>query len=102
MYAIVETGGKQYRVTAGDQFNVEKLPGEVGSEVMLDRVLFLGGEETKIGNPYVAGAKVKTVIVEQDKARKILVFRYKPKKNIRKRFGHRQPYTRLRVVAIDG
>ena len=102
MYAIVETGGKQYRVTAGDQFNVEKLPGEVGSEVVLDRVLFIGGDEVKIGNPYVEGAKVKTVIVEQDKARKILVFHYKPKKNIRKRQGHRQPYTRLRVVEIEG
>ena len=102
MYAIVETGGKQYRVAADDLFNVEKLPGEVGAEVVLDHVLLIGGEETKIGNPYVEGAKVKTVIVEQDKARKILVFHYKPKKNIRKRFGHRQPYTRLRVVAIEG
>lgn len=101
MYAIVETGGKQYRVQVGDQFNVEKLPGEVGSEVVLDRVLLLGGEETKVGAPYVAGAKVKAVIVQQDKARKILVFRYKPKKNIRKRYGHRQPFTRLQVVAIE-
>ena len=101
MYAIVETGGKQYRVQVGDQFNVEKLPGEVGSEVVLDQVLLIGGEETKVGTPYVAGAKVKTVIVQQDKARKILVFRYKPKKNIRKRYGHRQPFTRLQVVAIE-
>jgi len=101
MYAIVETGGKQYRVQAGDQFNVEKLPGEVGSEVVLDRVLLIGGEETKVGTPYVEGARVKTVIVQQDKARKIFVFRYKPKKNIRKRYGHRQPFTRLQVIAIE-
>jgi large subunit ribosomal protein L21 len=102
MYAIVETGGKQYRVAANDLIKVEKLPGEVGAEVELDRVLLIGGAETKIGHPYLEGAKVKTVIVEQDKARKILVFHYKPKKNIRKRFGHRQPYTRLRVIAIEG
>ncbi|HBG16774.1 MAG TPA: 50S ribosomal protein L21 [Firmicutes bacterium] len=102
MYAIVETGGKQYRVSTGDQFNVEKLPGEVGTQVILDRVLLIGGEELKVGNPLVEGAKVKAEIIEQDKARKILVFRYKAKKNIRKRLGHRQPYTRLRVLAIEG
>ncbi|NLC53039.1 MAG: 50S ribosomal protein L21 [Firmicutes bacterium] len=102
MYAIVETGGKQYRVQVGDEFNVEKLPGDVGSEVELDRVLLIGGEETKVGTPYLEGAKVKASIVQQDKARKILVFRYKAKKNIRKRYGHRQPFTRLRVVAIEG
>jgi large subunit ribosomal protein L21 len=102
MYAIVETGGKQYRVQAGDEFNVEKIPGDVGSEVVLDRVLLIGGDETKVGTPYLEGAKVKAQIVEQDKARKILVFRYRAKKNIRKRYGHRQPYTRLRVVAIEG
>ena len=73
MYAIVETGGKQYRVQAGDEFNVEKLPGDVGSEVVLDRVLLIGGDETKVGTPYLEGAKVKAQIVEQDKARKILV-----------------------------
>ncbi|NLW55418.1 MAG: 50S ribosomal protein L21 [Firmicutes bacterium] len=101
MYAIVETGGKQYRVAVGDQFNVEKIPGEVGTQVELDRVLLIGGEEIKIGNPLVEGAKVKAEIIKQDKARKILVFHYKPKKNIRKRKGHRQPYTRLRVLAIE-
>ncbi len=101
MYAIVETGGKQYRVAVGDELNVEKIPGEVGTEVELDRVLLIGGEEIKIGNPLVEGAKVKAEIVKQDKARKIMIFRYKPKKNIRKRKGHRQPFTRLRVLAIE-
>lgn len=101
MYAIVETGGKQYRVTVGDQFNVEKLPGEVGTQIELDRVLLIGGEDTKVGNPLVEGAKITAEIIKQDKARKILVFHYKPKKNIRKKSGHRQPYTRLRVVAIQ-
>ena len=101
MYAIVETGGKQYRVAVGDEFNVEKLPGEVGSKLELDRVLLIGGKEIKIGNPLVEGAKVKAEIIKQDKARKVLIIRYKPKKNLRKRKGHRQPFTRLRVLAIE-
>jgi large subunit ribosomal protein L21 len=102
MYAIVETGGKQYRVAPGDQIKVEKLPGEVGTQLELDRVLLIGGEETKVGTPLVEGAKVKAEIVAQDKDRKVIVFRYTPKKNFRKRKGHRQPYTCLRVLDIEG
>ncbi|HHU51881.1 MAG TPA: 50S ribosomal protein L21 [Firmicutes bacterium] len=102
MYAIVETGGKQYKVAPGDVIKVEKLPQEVGQEVTLDQVLLVSGEEgVRVGAPVVEGAVVKARVLQQDKDRKILVFRYKAKKNIRKRFGHRQPFTKLQIVAIE-
>jgi large subunit ribosomal protein L21 len=81
---------------------VEKLPQEVGQEVTLDQVLLVSGEEgVRVGAPVVEGAVVKARVLQQDKDRKILVFRYKAKKNIRKRFGHRQPFTKLQIVAIE-
>lgn len=102
MYAIVETGGKQYKVAPGDVIKVEKLPQEVGQEVTLDQVLLVSGEEgIRVGAPVVEGAVVKAKVLQQDKDRKILVFRYKAKKNIRKRYGHRQPFTKLQIVAIE-
>lgn len=101
MYAIVECGGKQFRVAPGEVITVEKLPQEVGEAVLLDRVLLIGGEKTVIGSPVVEGAKVSAKVIEQGKSQKIIVFHYKAKKNIRKRRGHRQPYTRLRVEAIE-
>ncbi|HEY8345639.1 MAG TPA: 50S ribosomal protein L21 [Bacillota bacterium] len=102
MYAIVETGGKQYKVAPGDVIKVEKLPHEVGQEVTLDQVLLVSGEEgIRVGAPVVEGAVVKAKVLQQDKDRKILVFRYKAKKNIRKRYGHRQPFTKLQIVAIE-
>jgi large subunit ribosomal protein L21 len=102
MYAIVECGGKQYRVAPGEVITVEKLPQGVGETVQLDRVLLLGGDQTVVGKPIVEGAKVNAKVIEQGKAQKIIVFHYKAKKNIRKRFGHRQPFTRLRIEAIEG
>ncbi|HEX2953211.1 MAG TPA: 50S ribosomal protein L21 [Bacillota bacterium] len=102
MYAIVECGGKQYRVAPGEVITVEKLPQSVGESVQLDRVLLLGGDQTVVGKPVVEGAKVNAKVIEQGKDQKIIVFHYKAKKNIRKRFGHRQPYTRLLVEAIEG
>ncbi|NLZ44659.1 MAG: 50S ribosomal protein L21 [Clostridia bacterium] len=103
MYAVVECGGKQYRVAPGDVITVEKLPQEEGQEVVLDRVLLLGGEEgVRVGKPLVEGAKVTAKVVDHGKAKKILVFKYKPKKNYRKRYGHRQPYTRLQIQAVEG
>lgn len=102
MYAIVETGGKQYKVAPGDVIKVEKLPLEVGQEVTLDQVLLVSGEEgVRVGSPVVEGAAVKAKVLQQDKDRKILVFRYRAKKNIRKRFGHRQPFTKLQILAIE-
>lgn len=103
MYAIVETGGKQYRVAEGDVITVERLPGSEGDEVTLDRVLMIAGNgEVKVGTPLVAGAKVTATVVEVGKHPKILVFKYKPKKNYRRRKGHRQPYTRLKITKIEG
>jgi large subunit ribosomal protein L21 len=101
LYAIVETGGKQYRVSQGSIINVEKLPAQVGEEVVLDQVVFIGGEECKVGSPLVEGAKVVAKVLLQDKEKKILVFKYKPKKNYRKRQGHRQPFTKLQILSIE-
>lgn len=103
MYAIVECGGKQYRVAPGDVITVEKLREEVGREVSLDRVLLVSdGKEVRVGKPLVDGATVKAKVVEHGKGKKILVFRYKPKENIRRRYGHRQPFTRLLIQAVEG
>jgi len=102
MYAIVETGGKQYRVSQGDMFHVEKLPFDKGTTVALDRVLMIGGEEAvRIGTPVVDGAKVVCTVLEQGREKKIFAFRYKAKKNVRVKRGHRQYYTCLRVDSIE-
>lgn len=102
MYAIIETGGKQYKVAPGDKIRVEKLDAEVGSEIALDRVLLVAGEDgIKVGTPVVDGAKVIAKVNEHGKGKKILVFKYKPKKNYRKRQGHRQPYTELVIEKIE-
>jgi len=102
LYAIVETGGKQYRVQNGDILNVEKLPAEVGETVTLDRVLAVKKDgELKVGKPYVEGATVTARVVKHGKGKKIIVFKYKPKKNYRRKQGHRQPFTQLVIEAID-
>lgn len=101
MYAIIEAGGKQYRVNEGDVITVEKLEAEPGEQVTFDKVLLVAdGEKVTVGQPYVEGAKATGKVLVQDKAKKILVFRYKAKKNVRKRFGHRQPFTQLTVEQI--
>jgi len=101
VYAIIECGGKQYRVQEGDLVRVEKLAAEVGSSVTIDQVLLVGGETTKIGTPVVVGAKVTCRVMNQDKEKKVLVFHYKAKKNIRKKYGHRQPFTSLLIEKIE-
>ncbi|MBE3573836.1 MAG: 50S ribosomal protein L21 [Firmicutes bacterium] len=102
MYAVIESGGKQYRVTEGQSLRVERLEAEPGAQVTLDRLLVLGeGADVKIGTPYVEGARVTARVLEQGKGRKILVLRYKPKKNERRRRGHRQPYTRILIEKIE-
>ncbi len=101
MYAIVETGGKQYKVKEGDLVRVELLKAEEGSSLELSKVLaVVNGEDVKIGTPLVEGAKVDCTVVKHGKAKKIIVFKYKPKKNYRKKQGHRQPYTLLKVDKI--
>ncbi len=102
MYAVVETGGKQYRVSEGDAIYVEKLKVDEGQEVVLDKVLLLNRDgKTTVGQPYIEGAAVVAKAAKQGKQKKIIVFKYKPKKNYRrKQGGHRQPYTKLVIESI--
>ena len=102
MYAVVETGGKQYRVQEGDVLTIEKLGVEAGETVEFDKVLVLAGEELKVGAPYVEGAKVVGEVVENGKAKKVIIFKYKAKKDYRKKQGHRQPYTMVKIVSLTG
>lgn len=101
MYAIIETGGKQYKVSKDDVVNVEKLDASVGDKVEL-KAIMLVSDDNKVtnGNP-VKGSKVVAEVVEQGKADKIVVFKYKAKKNERKKQGHRQPYTALKILSVD-
>ncbi|SHI02483.1 large subunit ribosomal protein L21 [Clostridium collagenovorans DSM 3089] len=102
MYAIIATGGKQYRVQEGDVIYVEKMSADVDSTVELNEVLALSKEEgLVVGKPVVEGAKVVAKVLEQGKAKKVIVFRYKPKKDYRKKNGHRQPYTKLQIEKIE-
>lgn len=100
MYAVIETGGKQYKVEEGSVLYIEKLEGEAGSTVTFDKVLMMSDKETKIGTPYVSGATVKATIEKQGKQKKIIVFKMKAKKNYRKKQGHRQPYTKVTINKI--
>ncbi|MBT9585661.1 50S ribosomal protein L21 [bacterium] len=101
MYAVVETGGKQYKVAAGQIVRVEKLEGDKGSDVVLDKILMVAGDgKVQLGAPYLNGATIEAKIVEQHRSRKVTHFHYKPKKSIRIKRGHRQPYTALRIDAI--
>ena len=102
MYAVIETGGKQVRVSEGSVIYVEKLDVEAGSAYTFDKVLMLGGESVVIGNPYVANATVEATVEKQGKQKKILVFKYKAKKKYRRKQGHRQPYTKLTITKING
>ncbi|NLC95174.1 MAG: 50S ribosomal protein L21 [Bacilli bacterium] len=101
MYAVIKTGGKQLRVEEGQTIWVEKLPVKEGDVVVFDEVLLVGGETTKVGTPLVNGATVTARVEKQGKSKKIIVFKYKPKKHYRKKQGHRQPYTRLVVEKIN-
>jgi len=101
MYAVIKTGGKQYKVSEGDLLKVEKIEGAVGDAIELIEVLMVGGEEVKIGAPLLPGAKVKAQIVEQDKDKKVLVFHSKKRQGYRKTYGHRQPITRLKITGIE-
>ncbi len=101
MYAIIQTGGKQYRVAPGEIIRVEKLPGERGDQVVLDQVLLVAaGEEYQIGQPLLAGAAVTAQILRQDKGKKIIVFKKKRRKSYRRTRGHRQLYTAVQIKEI--
>ena len=100
MYAIVCTGGKQYKVSEGDVIEVEKLDAEVGSKVNLDVLLLVDGEKVKNGNPLVSGSEVVAEVVNHGKDAKVVVFKYKAKKHSKTRQGHRQPFTTLKIVSV--
>lgn len=101
MYAIIQTGGKQYRVKEGDEIFVEKLPAEAGETVTFEEVLALGeGEGMQFGKPLLAGAKVEAEVLKNGRGKKIVVFKYKAKKGYRRKAGHRQPYTRVKITSL--
>ena len=98
MFAIIETGGKQYRVSVGEELYIEQLEVAPEAEVVFDKVLML---DEKVGAPYVEGAKVTAVVEKHGKGKKIIVYKYKSKKNYHKKQGHRQPYTKVKITAIN-
>ncbi|WP_062355488.1 50S ribosomal protein L21 [Bacillus kwashiorkori] len=102
MYAIIETGGKQLKVEEGQTIYVEKLDAAQGETVTFDKVLFVGGENVKVGTPFVEGATVTAKVEKHGRNKKIIVFKYKPKKNYHKKQGHRQPYTKVTIEKIQG
>ncbi len=102
MYAVIETGGKQYKVQDGDVIFVEKLDVESETKYVFDKVVAVGADDgLKVGSPYVEGATVEANVVKNGKAKKIIVYKMKPKKNYRRKQGHRQPYTKVQITAIN-
>ena len=102
MYAIIETGGKQYKVEAGDTVFIEKLDAEADSEVIFDKVIAVGTDSSiNVGTPYVDGATVTAKLIKNGKSKKVVVFTYKSKKNEKRKMGHRQPYTKVEIAAIN-
>ena len=101
VYAIIETGGKQYKVSEGDVVFIEKLEAAEGETYTFDKVLVVSDGETVFGSPYVEGASVSATVVKNGKAKKIYVMTYKPKKNEKRKLGHRQPYTKVQIQSIS-
>ena len=102
MYAVIETGGKQYKVSEGDVIYVEKLDVEAGADIAFDKVLLIGeGSDVKVGAPVVDGVSVAGKVIKNDKAKKVVVYKYKPKKGYHKKQGHRQPYTKVKIEKIN-
>ena len=103
MYAVIKTGGKQYKVAAGEKIKVEQIAADVGQEVVIDQVLAVGnGADLKVGAPWVAGASVKATVVAQGKHDKVRIFKLRRRKHYAKHQGHRQAYTELEITGIDG
>ncbi|WP_249870975.1 50S ribosomal protein L21 [Oceanobacillus saliphilus] len=101
MYAIIETGGKQVKVVEGQEIFVEKVSGEANDSITFEKVLFVGGDDVKVGAPYVEGATVTAKVAKQGRQKKITVFKFKAKKNYHRTQGHRQPYTKLVIEKIN-
>jgi len=103
MYAVIKTGGKQYRVSAGEKLKVEQIPADVGAQITLDQILMVGeGETVKVGAPLVAGATITATVLSQGRHDKIKIFKMRRRKHYQKHQGHRQNYTELRIDAING
>ena len=102
MYAIIKTGGKQIKVEEGQAVYIEKLDVEAGEKVVFDQVVLVGGESTKVGAPIVEGATVEATVEKQGKEKKVVIYKYNPKKHYHKKQGHRQPYTKLVINTING
>ncbi len=103
MYAVIKTGGKQYKVAVGEKLKIEQIPADIDQEVTLNEVLVIGsGETLRVGSPLVAGASVKAVVVSQGRHDKVKIFKMRRRKHYQKRQGHRQNYTEIRVDAING
>ena len=103
MYAIIKTGGKQYRVAAGEKLRVEKLAGDVGSELLIDQVLLVGaGDDVKVGTPLVSGASVSAKVLAQGLGDKVKIFKMRRRKHYEKNQGHRQAYTEIEIIGISG
>ncbi len=100
MYAIIRTGGKQYKVEAGDEILVEKLEAEAGAEVSFEVLMLCDGENVTVGKPVVEGVSAKAQVIEHGKGKKVVVVKEKPKKDVRKKKGHRQPFTKVKVNAV--
>jgi large subunit ribosomal protein L21 len=101
MYAVIKTGGKQYRVVAGEKLKVEQIPADIGQEIVLDQVLMLGGESVVVGSPLVAGAKVLAKVISHGRGEKVRIFKMRRRKHYQKRQGHRQNYTEIEISAIN-
>ncbi len=103
MYAVIKTGGKQYRVSAGEKLKVEQIPADIGTEIVLDQVLMVtDGEAVKMGTPLVSGASVKAKVVAQGRGDKVRIFKMRRRKHYRKNQGHRQNYTEIEILGIAG
>ncbi|MCL1789603.1 MAG: 50S ribosomal protein L21 [Oscillospiraceae bacterium] len=100
MYAVIETGGKQYQVKEGDEIFIEKLEQSFG-EIVFDKVVMVGGSSAQVGDPYVSNASVKGTVIKNGKGKKITVFTYKPKKSSKRKMGHRQPYSKVKIETIN-
>ena len=102
MYAVIKTGGKQYRVAAGEKLKIEQIPAEVGAAITLDQILMVGeGESVKIGAPLVSGASVKATVLSQGRHKKVTIFKMRRRKHYQKHQGHRQNYTEIRIDGIS-
>ena len=102
MYAVIKTGGKQYRVVAGEKLKIEQIPADIGAEINLDQILMVGeGESVKIGTPLLSGASVKATVLAQGRHKKVSIFKMRRRKHYQKHQGHRQNYTEIRIDGIS-